>query len=145
MRVRLALAAGALATATAATALAGVTAPAAHARAADSISVDRRATVAKSGTVTLSGSYRCTGSGSGPAFLGSTLVQQDRSIGIGGTRAVCDGRVHRWSHSSAVRQRDFKTGTARAEAVLVRLSPNGPLGLPMPVFLARQGGTVALR
>ncbi|MFE4593437.1 DUF6299 family protein [Streptomyces laurentii] len=145
MRVRLALAAGVLATATAATALTGATATAAPARSANVVSVDRQGKAAKSGEVSVSGSYRCASGGSGPVFLGSTLVQQDRSVGIGGTRAVCDGRTHRWTHRSLVKQNSFKAGTARVEAVLVRLAPDGPLGLPLPVFLTRSGQSVSLR
>ncbi|MEU7020921.1 DUF6299 family protein [Streptomyces sp. NPDC046203] len=207
MRVRLALAAGVLATATTATALTGATATAAPesaprgaraaaaaparaaaaapARAAALLTIDRRGAARKSGEVAVSGTYRCARGGSGPVFLATTLVRQDRSIGLGGTSAVCDGRTHRWTHHSFMAQqgattakaskasktekgkaakvsktakakagkakaakgkasKTTKTTKARVEAVLVRLAPGGPMGLPMPVFLARRDQAVSL-
>ncbi|MFG2116404.1 DUF6299 family protein [Streptomyces sp. NPDC048718] len=195
MRVRLALAAGVLATATTATALTGATATAAPesaprgaraaaaapARAAATLTIDRRGVARKSGEVAVSGTYRCARGGSGPVFLATTLVRQDRSIGLGGTSAVCDGRTHRWTHHSFMARQGataakaskaekgkaakvsktakakaskakaakgkaskIKATEARVEAVLVRLAPGGPMGLPMPVFLARRDQAVSL-
>ncbi|MET9954725.1 DUF6299 family protein [Streptomyces sp. NPDC006339] len=137
MRVRLALAGALLATAAA-------TAPTAHAGAADALSVDPRGTVAEDGTVTLSGSYRCVDDSTGPVFVGSTLIQGSRSTGIGGTRAVCDGLVHEWTNSAVVKEPGYRAGEARVEATLMRLTPQGPLGLPLPEFLAARESDVTL-
>ncbi|MDT9693175.1 DUF6299 family protein [Streptomyces sp. P9(2023)] len=137
MRVRLALAAGALLAATA---------TAAHAApvSADSLSVDAYGTVAADGTVTLSGTYSCLDDSAGPVFVSSTLVQADRSIGIGGTRAVCDGQVHDWSNSGVVKEPAYKAGAARVKATLLQLTPSGPLGVPTPGFLALEESDVIL-
>lgn len=64
---------------------------------AESVTVDPTGRIAADGSVTLSGTYRCTG-GSGPVFVSSTVSQSDPSarFGVGGTRAVCDGLEHRW-------------------------------------------------
>ncbi|MEU7027554.1 DUF6299 family protein [Streptomyces sp. NPDC046275] len=137
MRARLVLAGALLATVAA-------TAPTAHAGPLDGLSVDPRGTVAQDGTVTLSGSYRCADDSAGPVFVSSTLVQADRSAGIGGTRAVCDGRVHRWTNSAVVKEPGYRAGTARVEATLMQLTPTGPLGLPMPGFLATEEADVTL-
>ncbi|GAA3397299.1 DUF6299 family protein [Streptomyces roseoviridis] len=137
MRVRLALAGALLATAAA-------TAPTAHAGAGDGLSVDPQGTVAKDGTVTLSGSYRCMDDSAGPVFVSSTLVQGDRSTGIGGTRAICDGVVHGWTNSAVVKEPGYRSGAARVEATLMQLTAHGPLGMPLPGFLAVEEADVTL-
>ncbi|MEU8522547.1 DUF6299 family protein [Streptomyces sp. NBC_01216] len=125
MRHRLPLALGALMIA--ATAIATT---AAHAGPADGVTVDPTGTVSADGAVTLSGTYRCVDDAAGPVFVSSALVRQDRSTGIGGTRAVCDGRVRAWFHSGVVEETVRQEG-ARARAALTQLGP-GPLGLPLP-------------
>ncbi|MFF6778270.1 DUF6299 family protein [Streptomyces sp. NPDC012637] len=137
MRARLALAGALLATAAA-------TAPTAHAGAGDGLSVAPHGTVAEDGTVTLSGSYRCVDDGAGPVFVSSTLIQDDRSAGIGGTRAVCDGRVHEWTNSAVVKEPGYRPGEARVEATLMQLTAQGPMGLPLPGFLATEESAVTL-
>ncbi|MGW4159261.1 DUF6299 family protein [Streptomyces sp. NPDC004788] len=138
MRVRLAV------TAAAAGALLALTATTAHAGPADGLAVDPQGTIAADGTVTLSGSYRCDDDGAGPVFVASTLVQGDRSTGIGGTQAVCDGQVHTWTNSAVVKEPGYLPGEARVEASLMQLDPTGPLGLPMPDFRAQQSQDVVL-
>ncbi|MFI8827978.1 DUF6299 family protein [Streptomyces sp. NPDC053431] len=138
MRARLALAAGVLLAATAATV------STAHAGPADGLSVDPSGTLAEDGSVTLSGFYRCVDDSAGPVFVSSTLIQEDRSAGIGGTRAVCDGLVHEWTNSAVVKEPGYRAGDARVEATLMQLTPAGPLGLPLPGFLARKSQDVAL-
>ncbi|MFJ5937243.1 DUF6299 family protein [Streptomyces sp. NPDC093071] len=154
MRVRLVLAAAALLTA--------AVAPLAHAGGADGhhsadrptgtsardghftngLFVDAYGTVADDATVTLSGTYRCLDDGAGPVFVSSTLVQGDRSTGIGGTRAVCDGHLHTWTNSSVVKDPAYVPGAARVEATLLQLSGTG---LPLPRFLATEKADVTLR
>lgn len=60
------------------------------------MTVDPVGRIAADGTVTLSGAYRCQSS-SGPVFASSSVSQgvSTTRYGIGGTRAVCDGALHR--------------------------------------------------
>ncbi|MFJ3902766.1 DUF6299 family protein [Streptomyces sp. NPDC090025] len=139
MRARLALAAGALLAATAATAGA-----AAAAGPADGLTVDPQGTVAEDGSVSLSGTYRCADDSAGPVLVSSTLVQGERSVGIGGTQAVCDGEVHPWTNSSVVKEPGYHSGDARVEATLMQLTPSGPMGVPLPDFLAMETQDVTL-
>ncbi|MEU9997962.1 DUF6299 family protein [Streptomyces sp. NPDC050848] len=136
MRIRLALSLGSL--------LVAAAAGTAHAGPADALSVDAYGTVAADGTVTLSGTYRCLDDSAGPVFVSTTLVQKDRSAGIGGTRAVCDGQVHDWSNSGVVKEPAYRTGAAQVKATLMQLTPSGPLGVPMPGFLAVEEADVIL-
>ncbi|MEU5217973.1 DUF6299 family protein [Streptomyces sp. NPDC020807] len=136
MRVRTALAAGVL--------LAAALAPLAHAGEGDGLSVDGHGTVAADSTVTLSGQYRCFDDSQGPVFVSSTLVQGERSTGIGGTRAVCDGQVHEWVNSAVVKDPAFTPGAAHVQAGLMQLTATGEMGLPTPGFLAREEADVEL-
>ncbi|MHC0428856.1 DUF6299 family protein [Streptomyces sp. O3] len=121
-----------------------LTAPAAEAFAAPSESVTVHATgsIAADGTVTVSGTYRCWG-GTGPVFVSSSLAQGDSGVrhGIGGTRAVCDGRVHSWSNSGRVDA--FTPGAAQVEATVMELRSRGG-GLPLPYFHASRQRDVEL-
>ncbi|MFC7931894.1 DUF6299 family protein [Streptomyces cinereoruber] len=108
----------------------------------DGLFVDAYGTVADDSTVTLSGTYRCLDDSAGPVFVSSTLVQGDRSTGIGGTRAVCDGHLHTWTNSSVVKDPAYRPGAARVEATLMQLSGTG---LPLPRFLATEKADVELR
>ncbi|MFB7371044.1 DUF6299 family protein [Streptomyces sp. NPDC056222] len=137
MRLRLALAAGIL--------LVAAAAPAAHAGPGDELSVAGHGTVADDGTVTVSGTYRCLDDSSGPVFVSSTLVQEGRSAGIGGTRAVCDGLEHTWSNTAVVKEPGYRAGDARVKATLMQLTATGPLGVPLPGFLAVKDSDVTLR
>ncbi|MFE7581033.1 DUF6299 family protein [Streptomyces gardneri] len=136
MRVRTALAAGAL--------LAVAVAPLAHAGGVDGLSVHGYGTVADDSTVTLSGTYRCTDDSEGPVYVSSTLRQGNRSAGIGGTRAVCDGHLREWVNTAVVKDPAYRPGAARVEATLVQLTAD-ELGLPTPGFLATEESDVELR
>ncbi|MEV5320293.1 DUF6299 family protein [Streptomyces sp. NPDC052687] len=99
----------------------------------ETVTVDPLARIAADGTVTLSGTYRCTG-GSGPVFVGSSLVQSSpgKAVrhGIGGTRAVCDGTLRQWVNTGRTLGDTLTAGPARAEATLVELDTSGGLLLP---------------
>ncbi|WP_432083320.1 DUF6299 family protein [Streptomyces sp. WAC 04229] len=124
-------------------------APAATAAPADthlvteSVTVDRTGRVAADGTVTLSGTYRCTAAG-GAVFVSSSVRQGDSSVrhGIGGTRAVCDGLEHRWVNTGTPSAEALKPGAAHVEATLMELRTTS--GLPLPSFHALQGQDVTL-
>ncbi|MET9388645.1 DUF6299 family protein [Streptomyces sp. NPDC002928] len=120
--------------ATAAAALFLLAAPAAPATAdpSESVTVDSTGRVDADGTVTLSGTYRCSGN-TGPVFVSSSVGQDSSDIrhGIGGTRAVCDGVKHRWENTGRTSPDTLKPGAARVEAVVMELRPDGILILPV--------------
>ncbi|MFI9545688.1 DUF6299 family protein [Streptomyces sp. NPDC052016] len=133
LRSALTAAAGAallLLAAPAAPATAGTTGNAA-ADASETVTVDATGKVAKDGTVTLSGTYRCVDS-QGSAFVGSSVAQKDANVryGIGGTRAVCDGAVHTWTNTARLEPGIVEPGKASAEATVMELRPHGFVPLP---------------
>ncbi len=95
------------------------------------ITVDPAGRLAPDGTVTLSGTYRCTG-GTGPVLVSSSVSQGDPGLrhGIGGSVAQCDGAEHRWEHSGKASPEVLKTGAAQVEATLTELRPSGIVVLP---------------
>ncbi len=108
------------------------------------VTVDSTGRVAEDGTVTLSGTYRCDDS-TGPAFVSSSVgMKKSPNVrqGIGGTLAVCDGRLHRWENTGRPTPDGVKSGAADVEATIVELHPVG--GLPLPVFHAMQKRDVKL-
>ncbi|MGC5034951.1 MULTISPECIES: DUF6299 family protein [unclassified Streptomyces] len=120
-------------------------APAAASAAApgESVTVDAVGRIAADGTVTLSGTYRCAGS-SGPVFVSSSVSQGVLTArhGIGGTRAVCDGAVHRWVNTGRATPGALVPGAAHVEATLLELRTFS--GLPLPAFHATSGQAVTL-
>ena len=137
----------ALATAAGAALLLLVAAPSAPADSAavagpkEMVTVDDTGRVAADGTVTLSGTYRCVDN-TGPTFVSSTIGQRssDLRFGIGGTLAVCDGKVHSWKNTGTPQTGQslapLQAGKAYVEATIVELHPVG--GLPLPRFHALQ-------
>ncbi|MFF3850317.1 DUF6299 family protein [Streptomyces sp. NPDC002328] len=115
----------------------------APAAAAETVTVDATGSLAADGTVTLTGTYRCL-EGTGPVFVSSSLGQDpsSQSYGIGGTRAVCDGAEHRWANTGRPRPSSLKPGTARVEATLMELRPQGIV--PLPHFHATHQQDVTL-
>ncbi|MFB7408888.1 DUF6299 family protein [Streptomyces sp. NPDC056202] len=113
-------------------------------RAADDLTVYGYGTVGDDSTVTLSGMYRCLDDSAGPVFVSSTLVQGNRSAGIGGTQAVCDGHLHEWVNTAVVKDPAYRPGSARVRATLMQLTADEE-GLPTPGFLAAEDAAVVLR
>ncbi|WP_432100678.1 DUF6299 family protein [Streptomyces sp. WAC 04229] len=110
----------------------------------ESVTVDRTGRVAADGTVTLTGTYRCTAA-DGAVFVSSVVRQGDDSSvrhGIGGTRAVCDGKEHRWTNTGTLSTGALKPGAANVEATLMELRITS--GLPLPSFHARKDQDVKL-
>ncbi len=111
-------------------------------RAGDIVTIDRVGQVSRQGDVSLSGTYRCNGDGTDDtAFVTTTVRQHGQSSEIGGTRAVCDGRLHRWVNADQ-HLSPFSRGTAYVESGLMRLSTRS--GLPMPDFVTARGRAVTL-
>ncbi|MDN0197434.1 DUF6299 family protein [Streptomyces sp. S.PNR 29] len=121
--------------------LPAVTAAPATAGPHDTVTVDQKAHVAVDGTVTLSGTYRCSDS-TGPVYVSSTVTQGSTTRqSIGGTRAVCDGVEHRWSNSGRPAM-SLKEGEADVEATLLELRTVGMV--PSPLVLATQRQEITL-
>ncbi|MFE0131456.1 DUF6299 family protein [Streptomyces sp. NPDC059037] len=135
MRVRLALSAAAIPLL-----IAGLAAATpAHAGQFDDLTVNGTGTIAADGIVTLSGTYRCLPDDTpGPVFVGSTLVQGNESTGIGGTHAVCDGKVRAWTNTSRGTDTGsrYERGEVTVRAHLLKLDTKS--GLPMPHLLAEE-------
>lgn len=109
----------------------------------ETVTVDPVGRIATDGTVTLSGTYRCSG-GTGPVFVSSSVGQRSPSVrqGIGGTRAVCDGVEHVWENTGKPTAGSLEPGEAEVEATVMELSPQG--GLPLPRFHAAERQDVTL-
>ncbi|MFD0317868.1 DUF6299 family protein [Streptomyces flavalbus] len=109
----------------------------------ETVTVDTAARVAADGTVTLTGTYRCT-AGTGPVFVSSALRQGTDEVryGINGSHAVCDGTLRRWTNTGQPSNKTFQPGTATVEATLVELTTD--TGLPLPRIHARQQQDVTL-
>ncbi|MFI9804289.1 DUF6299 family protein [Streptomyces sp. NPDC052301] len=97
----------------------------------ETIGVDATGRLASDGTVTLSGSYRCT-AGTGPVFVGSSVSQSDPHVlhGVGGSMAQCDGAEHRWQNSGKVSSENLQAGSAHVQATLLEMRPAGVAVLP---------------
>ncbi|MFE1425465.1 DUF6299 family protein [Streptomyces fungicidicus] len=97
----------------------------------ESVTVDSKGRMAD-GSVTLSGTYRCHG-GSGPVFVSSAVSRPSSTLhySVGGTKAVCDGKEHRWENTGTVPAGALKKGPARVEATLMELRPSGLMLLPV--------------
>ncbi|MEU0068092.1 DUF6299 family protein [Streptomyces sp. NPDC006332] len=102
---------------------------------AETVTVDATGLIASDGTVTLSGTYRCT-AGTGPVLVSSSVGQPSSPIrhSIGGTPAVCDGAEHPWHNSGRPLLSRPRPGAAHVEVSLMELHPQGLL--PLPVFHA---------
>ncbi|GGS23345.1 hypothetical protein GCM10010252_73120 [Streptomyces aureoverticillatus] len=109
----------------------------------ESITVDRTGKVAEDGTVTLSGTYRCTGA-TGPVFITSSISQSSPTTrrSIGSSQALCDGAEHRWQNTGRAPAGTVKPGAANVEATLMELRLTK--GLPLPFFHAAQRQDIAV-
>ncbi|MFI1762471.1 DUF6299 family protein [Streptomyces sp. NPDC020800] len=98
---------------------------------AETVTVDPAGRIAPDGTITLSGTYRCTGA-TGPAFVSSSIAQDEPGVqhGIGGSVAQCDGAEHRWENSGRITPNPVKAGKAHAQATVTELRPGGLLVVP---------------
>ncbi|MFI9273009.1 DUF6299 family protein [Kitasatospora sp. NPDC052896] len=115
--------------------LAAVAWPAGAVGEVNALAVGATGTVAKDGTVTLSGSYRCAPSAAtGEVLVSSKLKQGAAEQSIGGTVATCDGLDHSWTNSERADQLNAVPGPAEVEATLLNLDMSS--GLPLPQFLA---------
>ncbi|MEU4210243.1 DUF6299 family protein [Streptomyces sp. NPDC026206] len=143
MRIREAIGAAVTAIATAALT---VTAPASVPEAAaappppprNNITIDRTVHIAPDGTISMTGTYRCTllrGVPAGTVFVAGNLRQGGRADSIGGSRALCDGDVHKWRNSARPGREEYRPGPARADGTLLQLRKDKH-GILLPHFLA---------
>ncbi|MGW7524480.1 DUF6299 family protein [Streptomyces sp. NPDC054783] len=110
----------------------------------ETVTVDPTGHIAKDGTITLTGTYRCSGA-SGVAFVSSSISQGDRTTvyGIGGTPARCDGAMHHWENSGKISPKSLKAGKAHVQATVTELR-SGDLLLLLPAFHALKEQDVKL-
>ncbi|CAL9390726.1 hypothetical protein SUDANB6_01253 [Streptomyces sp. enrichment culture] len=111
---------------------------------AETVTVDPTGRIAPDGTVTLSGTYRCTDS-TGPVFVSSSVAQGSPTVhrNVGGTRAVCDGAERRWVHTDRpFPSAPVQPGPAHVQAAVTELRPAGFLLLPH--FHAFRGQDITL-
>lgn len=101
----------------------------------DEVTIDPTGQIAPDGTLTLSGTYRCSRGHSGPVLIGSQVIQKDARAGIGGTAAICDGQEHTWANTGSTFGA-IAPGTGAGEATLVELEPSSGLP-PVAVVLDR--------
>lgn len=99
----------------------------------DAVTIGQTGQIAPDGTLTLTGTYRCSSLRSGPVFVGSKVSQGGAQAGIGGTRAMCDGREHVWRNTGHATG-DFGPGAAAGEATLLLLDTSRGF-IPIPVVL----------
>ncbi|MBR8639211.1 hypothetical protein KEF29_07450 [Streptomyces tuirus] len=126
--------------------LTGATAahPAASAAPEESVTVDTAGRITADGTITLSGTYTCVNA-TGAVFVGSSVRQgtSTTSYGIGGTRAVCDGKQHRWQNTGRPTPGAIVPGAAHVQATVLELRFVGILPLPYPHAVKDQDVTLA--
>ncbi|MEY9838170.1 DUF6299 family protein [Streptacidiphilus sp. EB103A] len=103
---------------------------------AGTVSANPTGTVSRDGTLTLSGTYRCSaGAGRGPVFVSSSVQKESVQHSVGGTAAVCDGLEHTWVNQEKPGDGTaLKPGPANVSATLMRLDSSS--GLPLPAILA---------
>ncbi|MBQ0825235.1 DUF6299 family protein [Streptomyces tagetis] len=110
----------------------------------ESVTVDPVGRLTAAGAVTLTGTYRCAGA-SGPVFVSASVRQDPSAVrhGVGGTRAVCDGRDHRWQHTAHLSADALRTGAAEVRATVMELRFQGLIPLPGFHAASRQAVTLA--
>lgn len=109
----------------------------------DAVTIDRTGLIAPDGTLTLSGTYRCS-SRLGPAYIGSEVSRGNAQSSVGGTAATCDGKEHTWRNTSRGAAGRFVAGPAVGEAVLFVLDLSNGL-VPIPVVLGSDEHELSLR
>ncbi|MDH2390244.1 DUF6299 family protein [Streptomyces sp. HNM0663] len=124
----------------------------------DAVTLDPAGQLAADGTVTLSGTYRCSPLHHGRTVLvGAKLIKGDVHHGIGGTVARCDGREHNWRHTGQLKgdlageagdtagggPGRTTAGRVDGEATLLKLEPGGVV--PVPVLLDRDARSLVLQ
>lgn len=113
----------------------------------NSVTVAPTGDIAKDGTVTLSGTYRCdseaaSGTASG-TVLNASITNGSGSSSVGSSQpATCDGEEHSWTATGRPYQ-SVAAGPVQVEASLIHLSWQGSL-IPQTDVLADQPQTSTL-
>ncbi|MEV6396686.1 DUF6299 family protein [Streptomyces sp. NPDC051907] len=112
----------------------------------DSVTIDKAGRIAPDGTLTLTGTYRCSGAKSGPVVIGAKVVQGEAQVGTGGTTAVCDGEEHAWTNTGGFgRYLTLTPGAATGEATLIVLERTSGLPPVLPYVLVADRQDLTLR
>ncbi len=109
----------------------------------NSVTVAPTGGIAKDGTVTLNGTYRCDSSASYGTVVNATITDGSMTSSVGSSQpATCDGHEHTWT-STGVPYQPVTAGPVRVEASLIHLSWQGSL-IPETDVLAVQPQTSTL-
>ncbi|MET7764318.1 DUF6299 family protein [Streptomyces sp. NPDC005393] len=102
----------------------------------DNLTIDRTGYVARGGTVSLYGTYRCVRDGMDfpRATILLTLTQDQEHHGIGGAAAICDGQTRRWA-VEGVGEGWYERGLAYAQGRLVKFGDDEDF-VPLPHTVA---------
>lgn len=110
----------------------------------DTITIAPAGRIAADGTLTLSGTYRCSSLRSGPVLIAAKALQGDARAEADGALAVCDDRVHTWSES-AEPNAALAPGAAHGEATLLELNRSHGFIPLVPVVLNSDSAQLTLR
>ncbi|MFF7248159.1 DUF6299 family protein [Embleya sp. NPDC008237] len=106
--------------------------------------MDSTVWVAEDGTLTLSGTYRCSADHVGTVLVGGNVAQAGRHSSIGGTVATCDGRTHTWRNTEQP-YITFVPGPASGDATLLELRHDDDLIPVLPNILAHDARDVVIQ
>ncbi|OPC82686.1 hypothetical protein B4N89_18595 [Embleya scabrispora] len=111
--------------------------------AGDQVSLDPTVWVTADGTVTISGTYRCSADHAGTVLVGGSVSQAGLHIAMGANAATCDGLTHDW-RSSERPPLDFVPGPARGDATLLELRSGEGVVPVLPNVLAQETRDVTI-
>ncbi|MFE6132272.1 DUF6299 family protein [Streptomyces sp. NPDC056437] len=109
----------------------------------DTVTVDGIGLIAEDGTLTLSGTYRCSSLRTSPIVISSKATQGNTQVGIGSTTAICDGQEREWRNTGN-HMGLLAPGAAQGEASLIALDTSRGF-IPIPVVLTTQRGDLTLQ
>ncbi|WP_126643890.1 DUF6299 family protein [Embleya hyalina] len=109
----------------------------------DQVSLDPAVWMAADGTLTISGTYRCSADHTGNVLVGGSIDQAGLHISMGGSTATCDGLTHDW-RSSERPPLDFVPGPARGDATLLELRRGEGVVPVLPNILAQDARDVTI-
>ncbi|MGW1997876.1 DUF6299 family protein [Embleya sp. NPDC001921] len=109
----------------------------------DHVTIDSTVWVAADGTITLSGTYRCTPHHVGTVLVGGQVDQEGRHASVGGSVATCDGARHTWRNTGQP-YIGIHPGAARGAATLLELAPGEGVIPILPNVLAHDARDVAV-
>ncbi|MBC3841456.1 hypothetical protein GXW82_17630 [Streptacidiphilus sp. 4-A2] len=102
-------------------------------------------TIAKDGTVTLSGTYRCSSDEAYGTVVSTSVTSGTETSSVGSSvQAVCDGQEHNWT-SQGRPYLPVQAGPVQAQASLIHLSWSSGSLIPATDLLAQQPQNTVLK